>query len=260
MAMLAAGIASTLLAIKLTRPVRVLASKAMSLAKGNFHERVDIRSHNELGQLASTFNHMAAQLERHDQNLREMFINTTKALAAAIDAKDPYTRGHSQRVAQISLEIAKEIGHSPSEQQKVNVAALLHDVGKIGIEDHILKKPSQLTDEEYNVIKQHPRWGAMIMGHINQLKEVIPGIQYHHERLDGSGYPEGRAGDQIPMLARIIAVADTFDAMTTDRLYQKAMDPQFVVGKLVEWKGTRYDPRVVDAMARIYTRIVSKVA
>jgi putative nucleotidyltransferase with HDIG domain len=259
-AMLAAGIASTLLAIKLARPIRTLANKAMSLASGNFQERVDIRSHNELGQLARTFNHMAAQLERHDQNLREMFINTTKALAAAIDAKDPYTRGHSQRVAQISLEIAKEIGHSPSEQQKVNIAALLHDVGKIGIEDHILKKPSQLTDEEYNVIKQHPRWGAMIMGHISQLKEVIPGIQYHHERIDGSGYPEGRAGDQIPMLARIIAVADTFDAMTTDRLYQKAMDPQFVVSKLIEWKGTRYDPRIVDAMARIYTRIVSKVA
>jgi putative nucleotidyltransferase with HDIG domain len=259
-AMLAAGIASTLLAIKLARPIRVLASKAMSLATGNFQERVEIRSHNELGQLARTFNHMAAQLERHDQNLREMFINTTKALAAAIDAKDPYTRGHSQRVAQISLEIAKEIGHTPSEQQKVNIAALLHDVGKIGIEDRILNKPSQLTDEEYNVIKQHPRWGAMIMGHISQLKEVLPGIQYHHERLDGTGYPEGRTAERIPMLARIIAVADTFDAMTSDRLYQKAMDPQFVVSKLIEWKGTRYDPKVVDAMARIYPRIVNRVA
>jgi len=259
-AMLAAGIASTLLAFRLARPIGVLAEKAMSLARGNFQERVDIRSRNELGQLARTFNHMAAQLERHDQNLREMFIDTTKALAAAIDAKDPYTRGHSQRVAQISLEIAKEMGLSPSEQQKVNIAALLHDVGKIGIEDRILKKPSQLTDEEYNVIKQHPRWGAMIMGHISQLKEIVPGIQYHHERLDGTGYPEGRAGNQIPMLARIIAVADSFDAMTTDRLYQKAMDPQFVVSKLVEWKGSRYDPSVVDAMMRIYTRIVNKVS
>ena len=248
--------ASTLLAIRLARPIGVLAGRAMSLAKGNFQERVEIRSRNELGQLAQSFNHMAAQLERHDQNLREMFINTTKALAAAIDAKDPYTRGHSQRVAQISLEIAKEMGHSPAEQQKINIAALLHDVGKIGIEDHILKKPSQLTDREYGIIKQHPRWGAMIMGHISQLKDALPGIQYHHERLDGTGYPEGRAGDQIPMLARIIAVADTFDAMTTDRLYQKAMDPQFVVSKLHEWKGTRYDPSVVDAMTRIYTRIV----
>jgi putative nucleotidyltransferase with HDIG domain len=250
-------VASTLLAIRLARPIGVLAGKAMSLAKGNFAERVDIASRNELGQLAQSFNHMASQLERHDQNLREMFIDTTKALAAAIDAKDPYTRGHSQRVAQISLEIAKEMGQSPSEQQKVNIAALLHDVGKIGIEDHILKKPSQLTDEEYNVIKQHPRWGAMIMGHISQLKDVVPAIQYHHERLDGSGYPEGRAGEQIPMLARIIAVADTFDAMTTDRLYQKAMDPQFVVSKLHEWKGSRYDPSVVDAMTRIYSRITA---
>jgi len=256
-AILLAVTASTLLAFRLARPIGVLAGKAMSLATGNFAERVDIASKNELGQLAQSFNHMASQLERHDQNLREMFIDTTKALAAAIDAKDPYTRGHSQRVAQISLEIAKEMGQSPSEQQKVNIAALLHDVGKIGIEDHILKKPGQLTDEEYGIIKQHPRWGAMIMGHISQLKEVVPAIQHHHERLDGTGYPEGLAGDQIPMLARIIAVADTFDAMTTDRLYQKAMDPQFVVSKLHEWKGTRYDPTVVDSMTRIYSRIVN---
>ncbi len=256
-AILLAGIVSVVLAIRLARPIGVLAGKAMSLALGNFQERVNIASRNELGQLAQTFNHMASQLERHDHNLRAMFIDTTKALAAAIDAKDPYTRGHSQRVAQISLEIAKEMGQSPSEQQKVNIAALLHDVGKIGIEDQILKKPSQLTDEEYGIIKQHPRWGAMIMGHISQLKDVLPAIQYHHERLDGTGYPEGRAGEQIPMLARIIAVADTFDAMTTDRLYQKAMDPQFVVSKLHEWKGTRYDPSVVDAMTRVYSRITS---
>jgi len=256
-AILLAGIASTILAIRLARPIGVLAAKAMSLARGNFAERVEITSRNELGQLAQSFNHMASQLERHDQNLRAMFIDTTKALAAAIDAKDPYTRGHSQRVAQISLEIAKEIGQSPSEQQKVNIAALLHDVGKIGIEDRILKKPGQLTDEEYGIIKQHPRWGAMIMGHISQLKEIVPAIQHHHERLDGTGYPEGLAGDQIPLLARIIAVADTFDAMTTDRLYQKAMEPQFVVSKLHEWKGSRYDPIVVDAMTRIYSRIVN---
>ena len=259
-AVVLAIVASTVLAIRLAKPIGILAGKAMSLATGNFGERVDITSRNELGQLAQSFNHMAAQLERHDQNLREMFIDTTKALAAAIDAKDPYTRGHSQRVAQISLELAKEMGQSPSEQQKVNIAALLHDVGKIGIEDHILKKPSQLTDEEYGVIKQHPRWGAMIMGHITQLKEVVPAIQHHHERLDGSGYPEGLAGEQIPLLARIIAVADTFDAMTTDRLYQKAMEPQFVVSKLHEWKGSRYDPTVVDAMTRIYSRIVNSGA
>ena len=259
-AVVLAIVASTVLAIRLAKPIGILAGKAMSLATGNFGERVDITSRNELGQLAQSFNHMAAQLERHDQNLREMFIDTTKALAAAIDAKDPYTRGHSQRVAQISLELAKEMGQSPSEQQKINIAALLHDVGKIGIEDHILKKPSQLTDEEYAVIKQHPRWGAMIMGHITQLKEVVPAIQHHHERLDGSGYPEGLAGEQIPLLARIIAVADTFDAMTTDRLYQKAMEPQFVVSKLHEWKGSRYDPTVVDAMTRIYSRIVNSGA
>ncbi len=256
-AILAAIIASTLLAIRLAKPIGVLAEGARSLARGNFQDRVQITSRNELGELAQAFNNMATHLESHDKNLREMFISTTKALAAAIDAKDPYTRGHSQRVAQISLEIAKEMGLPPSEQQKVNVAALLHDVGKIGIEDQVLKKPTKLTEKEYGIIQQHPRWGAMIMGHIRQLKEIIPGIQHHHERLDGSGYPEGLQGSQIPILARIIAVADTFDAMTSERLYQQAMETQYVVDKLLEWKGSRYDPEVVDAMVRVYPRIIN---
>lgn len=256
-AILAAIIASTLLAIRLAKPIGVLAEGARALAMGNFQERVQITSRNELGELAQAFNNMATHLESHDKNLREMFISTTKALAAAIDAKDPYTRGHSQRVAQISLEIAKEMGLPPSEQQKVNVAALLHDVGKIGIEDQVLKKPTKLTEKEYGIIQQHPRWGAMIMGHIRQLKEIIPGIQHHHERLDGSGYPEGLQGSQIPILARIIAVADTFDAMTSERLYQQAMETQYVVDKLLEWKGSRYDPEVVDAMVRVYPRIIN---
>ncbi|TNF49617.1 HD domain-containing protein [bacterium] len=256
-AILAAIFASTLLAIRLAKPIGVLAEGARSLAMGNFQERVQTTSRNELGELAEAFNNMAAHLESHDKNLREMFISTTKALAAAIDAKDPYTRGHSQRVAQISLEIAKEMGLPPSEQQKVNVAALLHDVGKIGIEDQVLKKPTKLTEKEYGIIQQHPRWGAMIMGHIRQLKEIIPGIQHHHERLDGTGYPQGLQGSQIPILARIIAVADTFDAMTSERLYQKAMETQFVVDKLLDWKGTRYDPDVVDAMVRVYPKIIN---
>ncbi len=254
-AAMAAGIASTILAIRLASPIGILAEKVMSLAKGDFHQRVDIRSRNELGQLAATFNHMASRIEKHDRNMRELFINTTKALAAAIDAKDPYTRGHSQRVAQITLEISRELGLSPAEQQKVNIAALLHDVGKIGIEDRILRKPTELTDEEYNIIRQHPVWGSMIMGHIKQLKEIIPGIESHHERLDGTGYPKGLKGAQIPLLGRIIAVADTFDAMTSARLYQKAMEPEFVVSKLVEWKGSRYDPEIVDAMIKVLPRI-----
>ena len=254
-AVLAAIVASTLLAIRLAKPIGILADKAMSLAQGDFHQRVEVNSKNELGQLAVTFNHMASRIEKHDKNMRELFINTTKSLAAAIDAKDPYTRGHSQRVAQISLEISRELGQSPAEQQKVNISALLHDVGKIGIEDRILRKPTELTDEEYNIIRQHPLWGSVIMGHIKQLKEVIPGIESHHERIDGTGYPKKLKGSQIPLLARIIAVADTFDAMTTDRLYQKAMEPQFVISKLVEWKGTRYDPDVVDAMIKVYPRI-----
>jgi putative nucleotidyltransferase with HDIG domain len=254
-ALLLATGAATLLSWRLARPVRHLVEKVRALGGGNFTTRVDIRSRSEVGELAGTFNQMAERLERYDRNMRELFISTIKALAAAIDAKDPYTRGHSQRVAQISLEIAKELGLSPSDQQMVNIAALLHDVGKIGIEDRILQKPTDLTPDEYKVIRQHPRWGGVILGPIRQLKEAIPSIVAHHERLDGSGYPEGVKGASIPLGARIIAVADTYDAMTTERLYQKATEPSFVIEKLSEWKGTRYDPVVVDAMARVFTRM-----
>jgi len=252
--LLAAG-SATLLSWRLAQPVRVLVDKVRLLGGGNFSARVEIRSRSEVGQLAGTFNQMAERLEKYDRNMRELFISTIKALAAAIDAKDPYTRGHSQRVAQISLELAKEMGLSPAEQQQVNIAALLHDVGKIGIEDRILQKPTDLTPEEYKVIRQHPRWGGVILGPIKQLKEAIPSIVAHHERLDGTGYPEGVKGPSIPLGARVIAVADTYDAMTTDRLYQKAMDPSFVLEKLNGWKGTRYDPEVVDAMARVFARM-----
>ncbi len=254
-ALLLAGVSAALLAWRLASPVRHLADKVRLLGGGNFSTRVDVRSRSEVGELAATFNQMAERLEKYDRNMRELFISTIKALAAAIDAKDPYTRGHSQRVAQISLEVAKEMGLSPAEQQMINIAALLHDVGKIGIEDRILQKPTDLTPDEYNVIRQHPRWGGVILGPIRQLREAIPIIVAHHERLDGTGYPEKIKGDAIPLGARIIAVADTYDAMTTERLYQKAVEPAFVLEKLAGWKGTRYDPAVVDAMARVFLRI-----
>ncbi len=254
-ALVLALVGSTALAWQLASPVRKLAGQAMALAGGNFSERVEIRSRSELGQLAHSFNHMAERLEGYDRNMRDQFISTVKALAAAIDAKDPYTRGHSQRVAQISLELSKELGLSPADQQKINIAALLHDVGKIGIEDRILQKPTDLTPEEYKVIRQHPRWGGNILSPIKQLKEVLPAVTCHHERLDGGGYPEGLSGNQIPLAARIIAVADTYDAMTSERLYQKPMETAFVIEKLQGWKGTRYDPAVVDAMARIAGRL-----
>jgi putative nucleotidyltransferase with HDIG domain len=175
-----------------------------------------------------------------------------RALAAAIDGKDPYTRGHSERVAQYSEAIATEMGLDADEVEKVRVGGLMHDLGKIGIEDKILRKPAPLTDAEYEIMKNHPDYGAKIMSEIPQMRDFIAGMRFHHEMMDGRGYPLGLAGEQIPLMARIVAVADTFDAMTTNRPYQKQMEIEVVFERIRAFAGSRYDPRVVEALVAAY--------
>ena len=148
--------------------------------------------------------------------------------------------------------IAQQLGLSPEEIEKIQIAALLHDVGKIGISDAILQKPSLLTDEEYAVMKQHPELGGNIMSQIQQLEAIIPGMRYHHESLDGTGYPRGLKGDQIPLAARIIGVADAFDAMTTERPYQKPFTAQAALEKIRSIAGRKFDDKVVDALVKAY--------
>jgi HD-GYP domain-containing protein (c-di-GMP phosphodiesterase class II) len=186
-------------------------------------------------------------LQRAAEANRELFVGTVKSLAAAIDGKDPYTRGHSERVSRFSVAIAQRLGLPDDEVEKIRISALLHDVGKIGIDDKILKKPASLTDEEYEIMKQHPQKGFKIMSHIPALKEFLPGMYMHHEMINGQGYPQGLKGDEIPIMARIVAVADTFDAMTTDRPYQKAMKFEDAVSRIETLVGTRYDAQVVAA-------------
>jgi putative nucleotidyltransferase with HDIG domain len=239
----------------ISRPIRAFADRALAISRGDFKGTIATRSHNEIGQLADTFNHMTRQLDTYDHNMRELFLSTIKSLAAAIDAKDPYTRGHSERVALFSVAIARELGLDVKTIERVQIAALLHDIGKIGIEDAVLRKPSKLTEAEYATIKRHPAMGANIMGPIRQLKDIIPGMRHHHEALDGTGYPDGLAGGEIPLMARIIAVADTFDAMTSDRLYQKARDDDFVIQTLLRLAGSRYDPKAVQAFIRAHPKL-----
>jgi HD-GYP domain-containing protein (c-di-GMP phosphodiesterase class II) len=141
---------------------------------------------------------------------------------------------------------------SAREKEKINVAALLHDIGKIGIDTHILRKPDRLTDQEYTLIKQHPVLGANIMAPIKQLRDIVPLMRHHHESYDGSGFPDHLTGDQIPLGARILCLADTFDAMTSDRPYQQAMDLNYVVESIVAWSGTRFDPAVVEAFVGLF--------
>jgi len=175
-------------------------------------------------------------------------------LAGAVDEKDPYTRGHSDRVTKYSVMIAKEMGLPEEFQEIVRVSAQLHDVGKIGIEDRILKKPGALTAEEFEIMKTHTSKGANILRPVAQLKDMIPGIELHHESLDGHGYPHGYKADEIPLLPRIIAVADTFDALTTNRPYQQAHDCEDALRIIHSISGKRLDGTAVAALAAIYQR------
>jgi HD-GYP domain-containing protein (c-di-GMP phosphodiesterase class II) len=246
-----------LFAAGIARPIRTLAERTREIAAGNYQQRVEIRSRNEIGELAENFNVMSGEIEKAVAKLRraaeenhQLFINSIRMLAAAIDAKDPYTRGHSDRVARYSIGIGRHLGLSDDEIRKLRISALLHDVGKIGIDDRILRKPGALSDEEFAIMKTHPEKGAIIMSGVPQLIDMTPGMKYHHERWDGGGYPEGLEHEQIPLQARIVAIADTFDAMTTNRPYQKAMQIDYVVQKINGLAESRFDPRVVAAFEK----------
>jgi putative nucleotidyltransferase with HDIG domain len=242
-------------AVGISRPVRGLAASTRAISRGEFHQRSAVRGASEISELAENFNKMAGDIEEYIERLkeaaeenRELFIGSIRMLAAAIDEKDPYTRGHSGRVAKYSTLIARELGLSDQEMDTLKISALLHDVGKIGVEDRVLKKPGALTPEEFTLMKQHTVKGANIMRPVSQLKEMLPGIELHHEHMDGRGYPYGLTGPQIPMMARIIGVADTLDAMTTNRPYQSAMDLDYALGKIKALAGSKFDTVVVNAL------------
>ncbi|MBK5260868.1 MAG: HD domain-containing protein [Thermoanaerobaculia bacterium] len=252
---------SVVFASGIARPIRMLAERTAEIANGNYAQRVELKTHNEIGELATNFNVMSSAIERSIDQLKKaahenhlLFMNSIRMLAAAIDAKDPYTRGHSERVARYSIAIGKNIPLPEREMKNLRISALLHDVGKIGIDDRILRKPGALSDDEFEVMKGHPAKGAAIMSGVAQLIDCIPGMKYHHEKWSGGGYPEGLEGEAIPMQARIVAIADTFDAMTTNRPYQKAMEINYVVDKIKTFAGTRFDPRVIDAFVQAVKR------
>jgi len=220
-------------------------------APGRFNE-ADLELLAALGNQAGVALHRV----RLAGELEQLLLDTIRAIAATIDAKDGYTHRHSERVAALARRIAAEIGLSEEEQETAQLAALLHDVGKIAVPDSILNKPGQLTAEEFEQMKKHPMLGAAILANIQNpsVAAVLPGVQYHHERWDGTGYPEGLRGESIPLLGRVLSVADYLDALTSARAYRPAMSLDEAIQLVQQEAGTHFDPRIAEASLRLYER------
>ncbi|MDI6777289.1 MAG: response regulator [Syntrophales bacterium] len=204
-----------------------------------------------IGKLASQIS-VALENTRLFTDLKELFLGTIKSLSSAIDAKSSWTKGHSERVTEYAVGIGRELGLRDKELEDLKIAGLLHDIGKIGTYDILLDKAARLTDEEYEMVKKHPGQGAKVLEPIKQLKHVIPWIKHHHERYNGTGYPDGLKGEEIPLMARILAVGDTFDAMVSDRPYRKTLGMEKTIKEIKKCSGTQFDPGVVGAFLRVF--------
>lgn len=218
----------------------------------------------ELKMIEAAAGYVAILLENsalYDEQ-QDMFLGTLEALTSAIDAKDPYTRGHSERVAHLAAELAREIGLSEHDVERIRIAGLVHDIGKIGVPESVLRKPGRLTDDEFDLMKKHPEIGHHILRDIPLLDDVLPGVMHHHERWDGRGYPARLAGEDIPRMARIIGLADAFEAMSSNRTYRRALPRGKVLAEIAECAGSQFDPELADAFLRVdlreYDRLVAR--
>jgi putative nucleotidyltransferase with HDIG domain len=247
------------LAERITRPIDQLVASMRVVSAGDYSRRVQVESPDEIGYLAKTFNEMTAALQEQIRARDEAYFRNLEALARAIDARDPYTFEHSARVAAISLELAEGMKLPEAEMVVLRRAGLLHDVGKIGVSDKILAKPGPLNDEEWASIKRHPVIGYDMLKDVPFLQPSLDPIRHHHERWDGEGYPDGLKGASISQLARIVTLADAFDAMTSDRPYRTGFSFEFAAQSIVSEAGRQFDPAVVEAFklrkAGIFARL-----
>lgn len=201
------------------------------------------------------FLNMLGDLSESYKELEDLFARLVIAMVNALDAKSPWTKGHSERVTNYALEIAREMGLKDEDFEHLKLCGLLHDIGKIGLYDGVLDKPDKLTDDEFELVKKHPEKGVEILSPIKQLSNIIPGILHHHERYDGKGYPEGIRGEDIPLCARILAAADSYDSMTADRPYRLSPGREYAISELKRCSGTQFDPRVVEAFLKVLNRL-----
>jgi HD-GYP domain-containing protein (c-di-GMP phosphodiesterase class II) len=227
------------------RPLGVMV--AIDKHDGTEFNSVDLKLLNNVGNQCSIFLENATLY----QDMQDLFMGVLHALTQSIDAKDAYTRGHSQRVAELSRALARKIGLSDEECERIYLSGLLHDVGKIGVPEAVLTKPGRLTDAEFDAIKKHPAIGAQILGNIKQLQDILPGVLHHHERWDGRGYPKQLAGEAIPLIGRIICVADSFDAMSSTRTYRPALPLETVLAEIKRCAGTQFDPALANVFVTL---------
>jgi putative nucleotidyltransferase with HDIG domain len=252
---------AALVARSVTRPIAECVRGALDIARGRFGREVRVSARNEIGDLAYTFNHMSRELASYDAENRRLiaalehgYLDTIRSLAAAVDAKDPYTRGHSERVAALSVDIGRELGLPAEALKALEYGGILHDIGKIGIPDSILAKRGTLAPDEMELVRAHPVIGAEIVAGVDFLQGAVPAIRSHHERWDGAGYPAGLAGEAIPLVARIVNIADTWDACTSRRPYQEAIPVDVVTAILEGLRGAQTDPRVHAALLAVLRR------
>jgi putative nucleotidyltransferase with HDIG domain len=243
---------------RLTSPLKDLKKKAEEFGKGYLNSKISINRDDEIGELAATFNRMSDsildktnQLKLANANLQEMLNCTIKSLATVLDGKSSWTAGHSERVLSYALSIASRFDDSSNFLENVKICSLLHDIGKICIPETVLEKVDIFTDDDMKIMKEHPLHGARILSSIRQFENIVPAIRHHHEYYNGCGYPDGLSGESIPFIARILSVADAYDAMTTNRHYRKAMDLSDAIEELKRNAGIQFDPQIVEAFLQI---------
>ena len=244
------GLLGMLISGSVSDPVRKLVEGTRQLAEDNLEYRVQVRSKDEIGELADSFNQMAASLAESRRRLRNYFFKVTQSLVRALEAKDPYTQGHSERVANLARKVALELGVSPDRADLIWCVAELHDIGKLVIHENILNKKEKLDPEEWKIIREHPAAGEKILEPVLD-EELLRVIRSHHERVDGTGYPDGLKGEEIDLPSQIVSISDAYDAMTSVRSYRKPLGPEAAINEIKRASGTQFRVNVVDALLRV---------
>ncbi len=254
-------VSSVFLSSLLTKPIKELSFGVKELKEGGKRRPLRIYSKDELGRLTESFNEMTAlitaqrdKLNKYSRDLEESYVSTVKVLAAAIDARDHYTLGHSTRVAQLSVKLGKEIGLNKKEIEELEIACLFHDIGKIKIPDSILLKRKKLNSRELKEMRRHPEYGAGILSKAPSLLKFIPGVKHHHECFDGTGYPSRLKGDKIPLMAAIISLADFYDAVTSDRPYRYAFMKDEALKTMKNLSKKRFDPYLIEVFFDLFKK------